>query len=142
MSSERARWRNAGLAILGLVVVALAIGSNPANLPERWIERWLLRKLPLGSSIVAVRTAIEEERWKTVDEAVSDAGSVVVVEIGRAWVPRKYVYAYFSFDRFGRLTSLRVVKSSSRREARLSRRLDDSITSPPSDELTLREHSR
>lgn len=121
MSDERATWRIAGLVAVVLAVAALVIASNPANLPEAWIERWLLRKLPPGSSIVAVRTAIDEERWKTVDEGVSDAGSVVVVEIGRAWVPRRYVYAYFSFDRFGRMMSLRVDKSSSRREAILSK---------------------
>jgi hypothetical protein len=111
MSAERATWRIAGIAVLGLAVAALVIGSNPANLPESWLERWILRKLPLGSSIVAVRNAIDEEGWKTVDEGVSDTGSLVIVEIGRARVPRKYAYVYFAFDRYGRLVSVEVRKT-------------------------------
>jgi hypothetical protein len=111
MSTERSRWRLAGLAVLGLALAALVLGSNPANLPEPWLERWILQKLPLGSSIVAVRGAIDEERWRTADEFVRDTGSLVLVEIGRTWGSRKYVYVHFSFDRFGRLGGVRVEKT-------------------------------
>jgi hypothetical protein len=100
--------------VLVFAIVALAVGSNPANLPEPLIERWIVRELPLGSSIVAVRNEIDREGWKTVDEDVSDTGSVVVVEVGRSWVSRKYVTVYLSFDRFGRLNDVRVEKSASR----------------------------
>ncbi len=55
-----------------------------------------------------VRNTIDAEGWKTVDEGVSDTGSLVIVEIGRAWVSRKYAYAHFTFDRFGRLGTVRV----------------------------------
>lgn len=111
MSVDRATWRIAGLAVLGLAVAALVLGSHPANLPEPWLERWVLRKLPLGSSIVAVRNEIDAEGWQTVDEGVSDTGSLVIVEIGRSWVSRKYAYARFAFDRFGRLVSTEVEKT-------------------------------
>ena len=116
MSDPRASWRLAGVAVLGLAVVAFVIGINPANLPESWIERWLERKLPAGSSIVTVRNAIDEEGWKTVDEGVSHSGSVVLVEIGRGWLSRKYVYVSFSFDRFGRLGQVRVQKAATTQE--------------------------
>ena len=110
MSDELARWRVAGLAILGVAVVVLAIGSNPANLPEAWIERWLQKKLPCGSSIVAVRDTIDDEGWKTVKEWVSSSGSLVLVDMGRGWPPRRYVYVYFTFDAFGRLVNVDVQK--------------------------------
>jgi len=116
MNAERARWLSAGVAVLLFAALTLAVGSNPANLPDSWIERWLVKKLPLGSSIVAVRTAIDEENWKTIDEAVSDTGSVVIVEIGRATFLRNYVYVHFSFDRFGRLGQVRVEKQAAPRE--------------------------
>jgi hypothetical protein len=112
MSADRATWRIAGIAVLGLAVAALILGSHPANLPEPWLERWVLRKLPVGSSIVAVRNTIDAEGWKTVDEGVSDTGSLVIVEIGRAWASRKYAYAHFTFDRFGRLVSVEVEKNA------------------------------
>ncbi|HEX6099345.1 MAG TPA: hypothetical protein VF432_23725 [Thermoanaerobaculia bacterium] len=111
MSDERSRWRFAGLAVLGLALAAFVIASNPANLPAPWIERWLLQKLPLGSSIVAVRDAIDDEGWKTADEFVQDTGSLVLVEIGRTWPSREHVYVHFSFDRFGRLGGVRVEKT-------------------------------
>jgi hypothetical protein len=111
MSNERSRWRFAGLAVLGLALAAFVITYNPANLPASWLERWLLQKLPLGSSIVAVRDAIDAEEWKTADEFVQDTGSLVLVEIGRTWPSRKYVYVHFSFDRFGRLGGVRVEKT-------------------------------
>lgn len=106
MSDERARWRLAGLAVLGFAILALVVFINPANLPESWIERWLQRRLPPGSSIVQVRNTIEDEGWKTVNEWVTDTGSLVLVDIGRAWVPRRYVFVYFAFDRFGRLIAV------------------------------------
>jgi hypothetical protein len=110
MSDERATWRIAGIAILGLALAAFVLGSNPANFPESWIERWLRHELPAGSSIVAVRNTIEKEGWTTADEWVLDTGSVVLVHIGIAWFPRRYVYAFLSVDRFGRLVSVRVQK--------------------------------
>jgi hypothetical protein len=113
MSAERATWRIAGIAVLGLALAAFAFASHLPNLPEPWIGRRLYGKLPSGSSIVAVRTTIDEEGWKTVDESVSHTRSVVIVEIGRAWPPsRKYVYVHFTFDRFGRLGFLRIEKSA------------------------------
>jgi hypothetical protein len=115
MSNERARWRIAGLAVLGLAVVALVIGINPANLPEPWLDRWLQQKLPDGSSIVVVRHAIEDEGWQTVDEWVADTGSLVLVHLGDGWLPRRYVYVYFAFDRYGRLVSVDVQKDVSER---------------------------
>lgn len=112
MSDERSRWRLAGLALLGLALAAVVIASHPANLPQPLLERWVLQKLPLGSSIVAVRGAIDEEKWKTADEFVRDTGSsLVLVEIGRTWLSRKYVYVHFTFDRFGRLGGVRVEKT-------------------------------
>ena len=110
MSHERARWRAAGIAVLALAVLALAVGMNPVNLPEPWLERWLQVKLPLGSSIVAVRQAIDDEKWTTVNEWVSHNGSLVLVHMGDAWIPRRYVYVYLGFDRFGRLISVDVRK--------------------------------
>ena len=98
------------MAILGLAVVALVLVWSPGNLPESWIQRWLLAKLPLGSSIVAVRQTTEKERWKTVAESVNDDFSTVVVEIGETWLPREHVIARFSFDRFGRLAGVEVSK--------------------------------
>ena len=112
MSDERARWRLAGLAVLGLAVAVFVFGSNPANLPESWVERWLAKKLPIGSSIVAVRNSIDNEGWKLVEEGVSDGSSIVVVEVGRAWLTRKSVRARFEFDRFGRLVDIEVTSTS------------------------------
>lgn len=114
MIDDRARWRAAGIAILALAILALVLGANPENLPEPWIQRWVEKKLPPGSSIVAVRQTIEKERWKTVDESVNDNFSVVVVEIGDAWLPREHVHVRFSFDRFGRLATVEVAKSPHR----------------------------
>jgi hypothetical protein len=110
MSSQRARWLAAGVLVFALAVVGFVIGMNPANLPESWIERWLEQKLPPGSSIVAVRNAIDEEGWTTVDEGVSDTGSIVLVHIGNGWLPRRHVVVYFTFDEFGRLVSVDVQK--------------------------------
>ncbi|HEV7240342.1 MAG TPA: hypothetical protein VGQ36_13970 [Thermoanaerobaculia bacterium] len=109
MSDERARWRLAGGAVLALAVVAL-LAINIANLPESWLERWLDTKLPQGSSIVMVRTVIEKEQWRTVREWVGPETSLVLVLLGRGGLPRKYVYAYFTFDRFGRLINVDVQK--------------------------------
>lgn len=111
MIEERARWRAAGIAVLGLAVIALVIGLNPANFPESWIKRWLELKLPYGSSIVAVRQAIDDEEWQTVKDEVFDTESIVLVHLGNAWVPQRYVYVFFGFDRFGRLVSIHVEKS-------------------------------
>ena len=108
MPDSRTRWRLAGLAVFGLALVAIVIGWNAASLPESWIERWILHKLPLGSSIVAVRNAIDEEGWRTVDEGVSDSGSLVIVDIGRAPLTRRSVQIRFGFDRFGRLIEVDV----------------------------------
>lgn len=110
MSDERARWRAVGVAGLALAVIALVIGIRPASLPESWLERWLERRLPPGSSIVAVRHVIDEKGWQTVDEWVSAEGSLVLVDMGSAWLSRRYVYVYFGLDRFGRLTSIDVQK--------------------------------
>ena len=107
---ERARWQAAGVVVLVFALGALAVGWNPANLPAPLIERWILHKLPLGSSIVAVRNAIDEEGWEAVDEMVSDDGSIVIVEIGRRMFPRNYIYMQFGFDRFGRLISTEMMK--------------------------------
>ncbi|MGZ5434014.1 MAG: hypothetical protein ACXWH7_13910 [Thermoanaerobaculia bacterium] len=114
MSDERARWRAAGVAVLALAIIALAVAINPANLPESWLERWLEGRLPQGSSIVAVRQAIDEKGWQTVDEWVSADGSLVLVHMGNAWLSRRYVYVYFGLDRFGRLTSIDVQKHATR----------------------------
>lgn len=108
MTTPRTRWRLAGFAVLALALAALFVGWNAASLPESWIERWVLHKLPLGSSIVAVRNAIDEEGWKTVDEGVTDAGSLVIVDIGRALITRRSVWIRFAFDRFGRLIEVDV----------------------------------
>jgi hypothetical protein len=110
MIGERASWRVAGIAILGLAVVALVIAWNPAMLPERWIQRWIEQKLPAGSSIVAVRQTIEAEEWTTVGEQVYGDSSTVSVHIGNSRIPRRFVYADFTFDRFGRLLGIRVTK--------------------------------
>jgi len=110
MRDERARWRLAGVAALAFAAAALVIGLNPANLPEPWLERWLDTKLPQGSSIVIVRTVIEKEQWRTVKEWVGPESSLVLVLLGRGGLPRKYVYAYFTFDRFGRLVNVDVQK--------------------------------
>lgn len=110
MSDERARWRAAGLAVLGFAVIAFVVGRNPANFPEPWIERWLQHKLPPGSSIVAVRQTIEDEGWKTANEWVADTGSLVLVDMGTSWVPQRRVAVYFSFDPFGRLIAIDVQK--------------------------------
>ncbi len=112
MSDERARWRAAGIAVLGLAVLALVVGWNPANLPEPLIQRWIATKLPAGSSIVAVRQAIEEEKWKTVRDEVLDDALFVFVDIGKSSFSREYVYVGFWFDRFGRLQFVRVTKSA------------------------------
>jgi hypothetical protein len=110
MIDDRARWRAAGIALLGLAVLACVLWLNPTNLPESWIQRWVEKKLPLGSSIVAVRQTIEKEGWKTIDESINDSFSTVIVRIGETWLPRQPVYVWFSFDRFGRLAALRVTK--------------------------------
>ena len=110
MNAERATWRIAGAAVLALAIAAFAIGSHVPNLPESWIERWLQKKLPFGSSIVVVRDTIDKQGWKSVKEWVSDNGSLVLVDMGRGWLPRRYVYVYFTFDAFGRLVSIDVQK--------------------------------
>lgn len=112
MTDTRTPWRLAGYAVLGLALVALLVGWNAASLPESWIERWILHKLPLGSSIVALRNAVDEEGWKTVDEGVTDGGSLVIVDIGRSRLTRQAVWIRFSFDRFGRLIEVEVEKRS------------------------------
>ena len=108
MTTPRTRWRLAGFAALALALAALVVGWNATSLPDSWIERWILHKLPLGSSIVAVRNAIDEEAWKTVDEGVTDDGSLVIVDIGRALLTRRSVWVRFGFDRFGRLIGVEV----------------------------------
>jgi len=118
MSDERARWLLAGGAVLALALVALLFAINTANLPEPWLERWLDMKLPQGSSIVTVRTIIEKEQWQTVKEWVGPETSLVLVLLGRGGLPRKYVYVYFTFDRFGRLTNVDVQKSATLISAR------------------------
>lgn len=110
MSDERARWRAAGIAVLGLSVLALVIGLNPANFPESWVKQWLESQLPYGSSIVAVRQAIDDHDWETVKDRVFENDSFVLVHIGNSWVPPRYVYVFFGFDRFGRLISIHVTK--------------------------------
>jgi hypothetical protein len=32
------------------------------------------------------------------------------VHIGNSWIPPRYVYVFFGFDRFGRLVSIHVTK--------------------------------
>lgn len=110
MSDEHSVWRSAGVAVLGLALLAFLLAMNPVNLPESWVERWLDARLPAGSSIVAVRQAIDDRKWTTVDEGMSKSGSLVLVHLGDSWLPRRYVYAFFAFDRYGRLTSIDVQK--------------------------------
>ena len=110
MSDERARWFFAGGAVLALALFTLVFSSNLANLPEPWLERWLDAKLPQGSTIVAVRTVIEDEHWQTVKEWVGGESSLVLVHVGHGGLPREHVYVYFTFDRFGRLINIDVQK--------------------------------
>ena len=109
MSDERAR--RLGLAVLALILAAIAVAANPLNVPQSWLEWWLERRLPDGSSIVTVRNLVEREQWQTVDEWQTGGGFLVQVFLGREWYPRRrYVYAFFSFDAFGQLRSVAVRK--------------------------------
>ena len=110
MRDERARWRWAGGAIFALALVALVFAIDLADLPEPWLERWLDAKLPQGSSIVDVRTAIENEKWRTMKEWIGPDSSLVLVHLGRGGLPRQDVDVYFTFDRFGRLMNIDVQK--------------------------------
>ena len=110
MSDERGR--RVAVGVIALLVIALAIAANPLNLPVSILEQWMRRKLPPSSSIVAVRNAIEQERWETVDEWDAPAGFGVRVLLGQEWLPRRrYVYAFFVFDPFGRLVATSIQKS-------------------------------
>ena len=112
MSDERAR--RIALGVIALLVVVIGAAANPLNLPVSWLERWMERKLPPASSIVAARNAIEQERWQTVDEWDAPEGFGVPVLLGREWPPRRrYVYAFFVFDPFGRLLTTTIRKSVS-----------------------------
>lgn len=110
MSDERGRRLAQG--VIALLVIALGVAANPLNLPVAILEQWIERKLPPSSSIVAVRNAIEQERWQTVDEWEAPGGFGVRVLLGREWLPRRrYVYAFFVFDPFGRLRTTSISKN-------------------------------
>ncbi|HEX6088304.1 MAG TPA: hypothetical protein VF266_27480 [Thermoanaerobaculia bacterium] len=112
MRAERARWLGGG--VIALILACIAVAANPSNLPQSWLEWWLGRKLPAGSSIVAVRDAIESEQWKNVDDWRTDSGFLVQVSLGREWPPRRrHVMAFFVFDSYGRLLGTSVRKSDS-----------------------------
>ena len=99
--------------MLALIVACIAVAANPWNLPEAWLEWWLERKLPAGSSIVDVRDAIEREQWKSVDDWRTATGFLVQVSLGREWPRRRHVTAFFVFDLYGRLLGTSVRKSES-----------------------------
>ena len=110
MTDERAK--RIGCAAIALVLVSIAIAANPLNLPVFILDQWMDRKLPPPSSIVVVRNTIEQERWQTAGEWDLGDNSGVQVLLGREWYPRRrYVYAFFIFDPFGRLLSTTIRKS-------------------------------
>lgn len=100
--------------VIALILASIAVAANPSNLPESWLQWWITRKLPAGSSIVLVRDTIESEQWKSVDDWRTDTGFLVQVSLGREWPPRRrYVMAFFVFDAYGRLLGTSVRKSES-----------------------------
>jgi hypothetical protein len=111
MRAERARWL--GGTVIALILACIAVAANPWNLPEPWLEWWIERKLPAGSSIVVVRDTIERERWKSVDDWRTDTGFLVQVSLGREWPRRRQVMAFFVFDAYGRLLGTSVRKGES-----------------------------
>lgn len=112
MRAERARWL-AG-AVIALIGVCIVVAANPLNLPESWLEWWLERKMPEHASIVTVRTLVEDEGWKTVEDWQAGDGFLVQVLLGREWPPRRrYVMAFFVFDPYGRLVGTSVRKGDS-----------------------------
>ena len=99
--------------MIALILACIAVAANPWNLPEAWLEWWLERKLPAGSSIVVVRDTIESEQWKSVDDWRTDTGFLVQVSLGREWPRRRQVMAFFAFDAYGRLLDTSVRKGES-----------------------------
>ena len=57
-----------------------------------------------------VRTFIETEHLRTVNEWVGPEGSLVLDRLGTGWLPPREVQVYFSFYRFGRLVDIDVQK--------------------------------
>lgn len=111
MREDRAR--RIGCGVIALLVIVIAIAANPLNLPLPVLDSWMRRKLPPPASIVVVRNTIEQERWQLAGEWSLRDGFGVQVLLGREWLPRRrYVYAYFVFDPFGRLVRTTIEKSA------------------------------
>ena len=117
------RSRKGGLAaaLLLFALVAITLVRWPLWHDEDGVERWIIRRVPIGSDAATVRQFIRDRGWKLDGEwqqpvpqpsfGTRRGTRVVYAKLGGYWfVFRTDFDAFFGFDERGRLVDVHVRK--------------------------------
>lgn len=112
------RRRFLGLAGVAIVAALLSIAwTDPLRRSDAGVESWVLKRTPLGSTVLEVRDVATAQGWFDPNLQASDGrttGEYLRGSLGDYWsIPfMTNVTVFWNFDEVGKLSSVRVWRTT------------------------------